>query len=189
MATTTPYGDPPSALLGRLQSSCGLSKTPHPPSGKKGGSAPSWCGLLLGPLWGLGALNDLPWLLQLCPALRCLASWWCAGLLFLVDMNPSRHCSVLQHCCLGQHRPAPAVSKTKHTFRRLRLCLVHMTWTRRYRFYYYRSSAQVLCGGSRSSNEAMRKKRVQESRASLRGSATIQHLREADSAHTAAQAQ
>jgi hypothetical protein len=27
------------------------------PPGRRGGAALSWCGLLLGPLWGLGALN------------------------------------------------------------------------------------------------------------------------------------
>ncbi len=32
------------------------------PPGRREGAAPSWCGLLLGPLWGLGALNSVSWL-------------------------------------------------------------------------------------------------------------------------------
>ncbi len=36
-----------------------LARPPPPPPGRRGGAAPSWCGLMLGPLWGLGVLNIL----------------------------------------------------------------------------------------------------------------------------------
>ncbi len=34
-----------------------LGRTPPPPPGRRGGGAPSWFGLMLGPLWGLGTFK------------------------------------------------------------------------------------------------------------------------------------